>query len=415
MTINFYIRASNQDKDSTIYLQVRNGRNFNFRTKTPFQAPAILWDKNTQRCINPYAKTTARSIEAKQEKKLIETINNNLSLFESELTNFLTINPNSSQEDIKNFINDKYFPKKEVKEKTLYFHNYIDQYIINKSKKITGKQIPITEGTKKRITTIRNTIYHFNKGLKIENINDNFRDKYTEWMQEQNYSPATIIKHLKYTKSICKHFSKEANINTDVLTWEFINEKVGYTPPTLSFKEIEYIDNIKYHNDYLENAKDWLIIGCYCGARVSDLLNFTKENIIDENLLKYEQQKIKNHVEDAEEVIFLHPKIIEILKRRDGNFPRKISDVKFNKYIKKVCQIAGLDELMKGGKIGDDNKKKVGIYHKWELVTSHIMRRSYVTNFSNILDKESFKAQTGHKTDNMVNHLLNHSTKKTPS
>ena len=47
----------------------------------------------------------------------------------------------------------------------------------------------------------------------------------------------------------------------------------------LSFDELQKIQNTTYTRTALENAKDWLIIGCYIGQRVSDLLPLTHKNI----------------------------------------------------------------------------------------------------------------------------------------
>ncbi|MNU18960.1 hypothetical protein D3C71_71700 [compost metagenome] len=105
--------------------------------------------------------------------------------------------------------------------------------------------------------------------------------------------------------------------------------------------------------------------------------------------------------------LFIHPEVLKVLEKREGQFPRKISDVKLNLYIKEVCKIAGLTQKMIGGikdkEQGERGKKVVKEYEKWELITTHIFRRSFVTNFIDILGKENIKTQTGHKTDDMVN------------
>ncbi|MGA9211528.1 MAG: hypothetical protein WBY99_02405, partial [Kaistella sp.] len=71
------------------------------------------------------------------------------------------------------------------------------------------------------------------------------------------------------------------------------------------------------------------------------------------------------------------------------------------------CKIAGLTQKMLGGVKDKDQggrgKKIVKEYEKWELITSHIFRRSFVTNFIEVLGKENIKTRTGHKTDDMVN------------
>lgn len=65
--------------------------------------------------------------------------------------------------------------------------------------------------------------------------------------------------------------------------------------------------------------------------------------------------------------------------------PHSISDVKFNTYIKKVCKEIGFSELIKGGlafvdENTGDRRKKIGMYPKYKLVSSHICRRSFATN-----------------------------------
>ena len=81
------------------------------------------------------------------------------------------------------------------------------------------------------------------------------------------------------------------------------------------------------------------------------------------------------------------PKVLEILKKRGGKFPRAISDQKYNDFIKEVCRLAELNQLTKGSKIMETEpdsgvyRKQDGLYKKWELVTSHIGRRSMASNF----------------------------------
>ena len=93
-----------------------------------------------------------------------------------------------------------------------------------------------------------------------------------------------------------------------------------------------------------------------------------------------------------------------------GDFPRKISDVNYNKYIKKVCKDSGITEIIKGAKIcalvikrdGKKQKihrKKFGKYPKYELISSHVGRRSFASNHYGKLDTLTLMKITGHKTE----------------
>lgn len=407
----FFLR-SKEGESSTIYFRYRNGRYFDLTLKTPFSVPSQQWDEANQRQINPYDKLTPKTVEKKREKAQIDIFNNNLSLFINEFQNFITISPNSGKDDIKKYIQEKYFPakiatttKRQPKITDNLFTDCIDLYIKDKSRRIEGKQEPISAPTNTKLNTIRNTIAKFNKNITLKQIDDDFRDNYTIYMQSLGYSPNTIVKDLKYIKSICKHHSKKMKVHTDVLTWGFIAPKQKYSYPVLTSAEIEIIRNLELPHEYLENARDWLLIGIHTSARVSDLLNFDSKNIIEGNLLNFSQTKTKNQVANAEITIYLNKEVMRILEKRSGNFPRKISDQKFNDYIKDVAKLAGLNQKMIGGKIDPKTKKKViGEYEKWELVSSHIMRRSYVTLNISTLGKELVKVQTGHRTDKMVEH-----------
>jgi integrase len=95
----------------------------------------------------------------------------------------------------------------------------------------------------------------------------------------------------------------------------------------------------------------------------------------------------------------LHPQVKAILEKRAG-FPRSISDQKFNVHVKELCLVAKFTELIHGSKINKETKRKEEkIYPKWELVTSHICRRSFATNLYGKLDNLTIMAITGHQTE----------------
>jgi hypothetical protein len=108
---------------------------------------------------------------------------------------------------------------------------------------------------------------------------------------------------------------------------------------------------------------------------------------------------------NKETTISVHPKVIEMLNKRNGEFPYKISDQKYNDYIKDVCKLAELNEPTKGSKLLETEpksgiyRKKQGVYPKWELVTSHIGRRSKATNFYGTMPTSHLINITNHSTE----------------
>lgn len=223
-------------------------------------------------------------------------------------------------------------------------------------------------------------------------------------VQKLNYN--TTGKYLVFIKTICKDAKKYGiKVSNDLLNGELRPTKEDVLFTTLTAQEIQTIYDHDFSNKpYLDNARNWLIIGVWTGARVGDLLNFTNENIKN-GFIEYTSQKTKQKI-----VLPLHYHVKQILDNLNGQFPKKISSQKLNDYIKLVCKEAGINTPIKGAKqinIKEGTKgaklwrKVKGTYPKWQLVSTHICRRSFATNHYGKLPTPVLMAVTGHTTEKM--------------
>jgi len=169
---------------------------------------------------------------------------------------------------------------------------------------------------------------------------------------------------------------------------------------TITENEIELIKKFK-GSEYLQNARDWLIIGCWTGCRVNDLMQLTNDNLLitpqGQKFIRYTQSKTNKQVD-----LPIHSDVNEILERL-GNFPRAISDQRFNEWIKTVCRESGLIQEVHGTRQNPQtHKKEVGTFQKWQLIRSHTCRRSMATIHYNKLSNKLIMAVTGHATEQML-------------
>src|SRR5690606_10594771 len=114
--------------------------------------------------------------------------------------------------------------------------------------------------------------------------------------------------------------------------------------------ELKRIDDFTFSDEHLETAKDWLLISCYCGQRISDFMRFDVSMIVEREVqginrffIDFIQQKTQKKV-----FLPLQQKIIDILYKRNWSFPRKMSEQRYNEHIKTVCEIVGIDEMIEG-------------------------------------------------------------------
>ena len=285
---------------------------------------------------------------------------------------------------------------------------YIDFYNDYRKHEITYSSI-------KKYNTVKNKLKRMQSERKspilIKDINESFKNEFVGYQKSKAYGQNTIQREFGFIKSFCKH-ARYLGLETDPQLDALKLDKAKTSKIYLTTDELELIEKKKFKHDYLDNARDWLIISCYTGQRISDFLRFTKEMIRVENgknLLEFTQKKTGKVM-----TVPLHKKVMEILKKRNGEFPRSISDQRYNDYIKIVCKKTKINELVQGSlqkKTENGLRKVSGKYKKWELVTSHIGRRSFATNFYGKIPTTYLIYITGHSSEAMFLNYIGKSNK----
>lgn len=408
-TINYYYRSVKENAALTVRLTYKNDSEkyifIDASSKIEIYSKEELI-QNSKLSGEYYWKQQHNSprlkdIEVKNKRTELTSI---LSKLENHiLVQLEKINTSQSNKKwLESVINDFHNPNKENESPNTLIE-FIDYYLDMNS--------TIKYGTSKKFTTLKNKIIErksqFSKGgvILLSEINDNFKKKYMEIFSDYNIN--TVNRDLTNIKTILRYAeSKGKEITKDALNWKM---KVKKTPFIyLNDSEIETINKLKNLPEHLENARDWLIISCLCGQRVSDFMRFNKSMIRNQKnnagnivpLIEFTQVKTQSNV-----AVPLHKTILEILEKRNGNFPRAISSQKYNDYIKDVCKLAEFTEKVFGDKITifeDKSKRNVsGNFEKWELVTSHIGRRSFATNNYGRIPTSLLMSATAHTTEKM--------------
>lgn len=383
-TIKFIIRSNSET--SSIYVRFKEGRLIDLTAKTKYITNSKDWSTSKGQ---PKNLTTASFKKLHKDLKdlsidLLEYYNNSVGK--------KTINT----QWLKDFIN----PPEQAETIPSKLIEYFDYYALH-------KESTIEASTHKKLVVNKHLLERFQKETKaeyfIKDVNADFKLKFEEYCKKQNYAPNTIARAIKFIKTICYHARNngiETHFQLNSITAKI--EKVDKI--FLTIDEIEKIQKKQLEHEYLTNARDWLIISCETGQRVSDFMRFKKEQIRYEGkvpLIEFTQVKTGKKM-----AIPLSKKVMTILKSRKGNFPRQISDQRYNEYIKDVCKIAEINEKIKGAKAKTDKENKItrkenGTFEKWELVTSHIGRRSFATNNYGRIPTSLLINVTGHSTETM--------------
>ncbi len=287
--------------------------------------------------------------------------------------------------------------------------SYIDYYV--SSREAEGEII--SETTKNRYKVVQNKITafqeHRGETILIRDINNALKVEFIAFVKKMEYSFATYQRDMVHISTFAKHArTKKVETHPELDNFKIKIEtkqkkETQKLKATLSFKELDEIAKLKDLKPMLKDARDWLLISCYCGQRIGDFMRFDKTMLYKDNDVNGQEQTYIKFKQEKTGVLMdfpLHPKIVEILNERNGEFPRRITDQKYNKFIKQICRRAKIKEQIKGGKVvktdSGNYRKQTGKYEKWSLIQSHTGRRSFATNFFRLMPIDELMYITGH-------------------
>ncbi|MFV8280599.1 phage integrase SAM-like domain-containing protein [Christiangramia marina] len=401
-TLKFFTRSKSET--SVINVRFMQGRKFDIHRSTLITVQSKHWNNKAG-----FFKSNA---EFKGRKKLEKRLNDLRTEISDRFNEDYSTGAKINGDWLEGVLSDFFEQSPDLQLE--YLCDYAEFHLDNLPNKILKNgSTGVKKATKQKYETNLRKLKEFesykNKRFLLSEVDMNFHREFIQYLKNEHFLNFNSIgKYLTLVKTICLDANKTKGfkISDSILNGNFKITKEPTTFITLDESEIEKIYNKDFsRSPHLDNARNWLIIGVWSGARVSDLLNFTKNNIKGE-YLEYTAIKTGSKI-----VLPLHYQVIETLEKNNGQFPRKISSQKFNDYIKKVCEKVEIDKPVTAGKRietkeKDKNKKSiwrkvVKEYPKHELVSTHICRRSFATNHYGKIPTPVIMSATGHKTEKM--------------
>lgn len=250
----------------------------------------------------------------------------------------------------------------------------------------------VKEGTLKEYRTVFKGLEDFekHKGTKLilREMDGKFLDQFEVFLsRKKNTNDGdkegllndTIHKYISTLKVFLKWCNdNDYLVHPDVFKTQKTNFKKKAYNEIIALSESE-IQKLMNHDlsdrPSLERVRDLFCLLCYTGQRFEDLINFDPKDIKN-NAWDFISVKVKKRVIVPFEGYIAPAK--DILERIGYSVP-KISNQKFNEYIKTVGKLAGMDEIIKITRYS--GKQKLVIEkRKYDFLSSHVSRRSMVTN-----------------------------------
>lgn len=391
-TIKYLLKGSGNP--STILVRFTNGRKFDFKRSTNIQVNPSHWNQKKQEL---------RRIAEETNKDWVNGQLNGLRSFIIDSYNQDYAKGKIISSEWLNTIVKKYFDQNQETDLNLLidYCNYFIQNLPTRRNKAKNGQIGVAESTIKKYKSVKRKLENFQKHRKskiyISEVNLKFEKDFINYLLTvEKYSQNYTGRLITFVKTICKEAKSDG-----IKTHPELEKLQGFTTKIkfvyLTEEEIDLIYGFDFSKQpFLDNARDWLIVGVYSGQRISDFMNFTPDTIKN-GLLEFVQIKT-----GKDTIAPLHPRVKSIYSKYGNQFPRKISEQKFNDYIKIVCEKVGITQMVEGSKMNPETgRKESGTFPKYELITSHVCRRSFATNHYGKLPTGVLMSITNHSTEKM--------------
>jgi integrase len=391
-TVKFLYRSTREVAPLTLRLSFRNGiKDHVIESKTQ-----IVCNKQDWKLLQ----NSKRIKDARLKNKKIEFDKYTMDIERHVLTAYNNSNPNTVDKLWLQGQLDAYYGKVNedvISDKILeYFKKYLELIKNNITKTTHSRYNTCYEFTKRFISESE----FYNHNTTLSEIDVDFYNKFRDYGLDNEYSLSTINKYFSAIKTMCNYAYAHHGIQLSH-RYNLIKIKANRMPVVyLTMDELKLIGSLKSNQlgPRLDNVRDWLLISCLTGQRISDFMNFSTDNIREVDgikLMDIFQEKGKKSV-----TIPILDQVIEIMKKYNGGFPKQLSDQKYNDYVKEVVKLAGIDEITYGGvaKVvpGIGKRKIMGDYPKYELISSHVGRRSFATNFYGKIRTPWLMNITGH-------------------
>jgi integrase len=193
-------------------------------------------------------------------------------------------------------------------------------------------------------------------------------------INEKKLANSTISSIIKVIKVFINKVKSEKNefLNLDIKNYKPTKESTSNSV-ALNEEEIANLITVNLQTSIHQKVRDLFLLQIYTFLRISDLKRISPESINIE-----EQTLIINQIKTGEKVIIpLTDFCMDILKKYNYTIP-KISDQKYNYYIKDICKLAGIDNLIEVVRYSGSNRIEEKCA-KYELMTSHSARRTGIT------------------------------------
>ncbi len=261
--------------------------------------------------------------------------------------------------------------------------------------------------------TIERDILEFDPGMRVSDFTEKRLTDFVYFLQTSGHSKirrksdadpsfnglrnTTVEKRIDHLKEFLKWaYDNKYSANREFMAFKPRFKTAKVKPIFLTKEELYKLCAFRIPEEHarLETVRDVFIFSCFTGLRYSDVQNLRHSNIKKDHI---ESTTIKTSDTLEININVISRRILDKYKDFDPYMALPtMSNQKMNVALKELARMAGLTDpvqetYFRGGKRFDVD------YQKWERMSTHVARRTFVSNsFQLGIPPEVIKQWTGH-------------------
>lgn len=246
--------------------------------------------------------------------------------------------------------------------------------------------------------------------IQLKEIDSDLMYEFVDYLEMAGYNSSTISRMITRFKFFCfRAIELNIKVNTGFKSRIYLDKNQEAEGIYLNEDEIQRIYDLDLsHDEYLSEVRDNLVLNCYLGLRIGDFMESLDISSIKDGIVSIKTSKTGAFVQ-----IPIHYLAQNILNKRFGQLPKKTAPAYYNLKIKTVCQLAKIDNVVYGFKMNPETRRKeYGYYKKYELITSHVARKSFATNLYGKVSNEVIQSVCGWSKSSMMLQYYTKTSKK---
>ena len=243
---------------------------------------------------------------------------------------------------------------------------------------------------------------HTKIALSLHDIDSAFFESLTDYAYNVRKTRTNYFAKITAVLKTFLNWSAERDYYTGTKHRKFQAPEKNIDVVFLTVEEFQNLSSFTFENPKLDRVRDVYCFGCLTGLRFSDLMQLKRDHLKNGYIEKI-IQKVKEPAKipilpQAQKIIDKYPHPINVLPR--------ISNQKFNDYIKDCCELAGIDQMTTVTNFRGNTTEEL-TKPKYELITAHTSRKTFITlSFYLGMEVKIIKSITGHTQDKTFDKYL---------